>query len=563
MKRAILSGATLALAGSAAAYVWAGAKWARSAMPVPYTVNSHLSADVPDRDALEAIQMGHQAWDALPCSFMRWEYKGRTENQTWGADDGENVVSWREDDWDQPPEVLGITSTIWNYQGTLSDTDIKFNGRDHSWAHFRQAPGGFDDRTDIASVAAHEVGHALGLAHSAVPGATMWPTTGPGDIGSRSLAADDIQGACSVYPSGGMVPDPGMDPPPPTGSVDFGGDCAHENCRDNLFCLSDGRESYCSRTCMPGGANTCGDGWYCAQLSGGGGACAKGMNPQGSLAGFGEDCGADRPCESGLVCVSDNSSLYCTGPCQDGGHCPGGYFCVDLEGGGNACARGDGPNPNELPSQGQPCTDRGLCQRGLFCINDSGNVDDQGNVVPYCTKACDGTTCADGFRCVDIQPSGTACQKIPSAGRRHLGDACWVNPEFPWEDPSCGTGLVCVNFHKANQQVTEPGTCSKNCSPDDCCPEGWGCLGLTPVIAQCAQGKPDDPALACQGSRPPIHDPVGEVDAGVPGGGADGGAGETGGGSGGCDVLPDDFSPIWPAAALVLLFLGGRRRRPH
>ncbi len=565
MRRAIRFGlaGVLLVAGGAVAYEWQGAKWARSEMPVPYVVNATLSADLPDREALEGVQTGFNAWNALPCSFMRWEYKGRTENRAWGADDGENVVSWREDNWDDSPSALAICSSIWNFQGNLSDTDVKFNGFHHQWAHFRNGGGG--GGTDIASVQAHESGHALGLGHSNVPGSTMWPSTGPGDISGRSLGADDIQGACEVYPSGGDVPDPDEDPPPPEGTVDYGGDCSRDNCKEGLFCVSDGRESYCTRVCTPP-ENTCGNGWYCAQLSGGGGACAKGEDPRGALAGFGEACGADKACEAGLICVNDDESLYCTGPCADGA-CPGGYFCIDLQGGGNACARGEGMGgPGDLPGAGEPCTDRGLCQNGLFCINDASNVNDQGDVVPYCTKSCDDGACDDGFRCVEVQPSGTACQKIPSAGNRKLGDQCWVNPEFPWEQPSCGAGLICVDFVQRNQEVVEPGTCSKNCTKDDCCPEGWGCAELTPVFAQCRQGETDSPSFACAGTRPPIDDPLDPV-GGSGGSGGAGGAGggvgvDEGGDGGGCAAAGHALSPIWPAMALLLPILA-RRRRPR
>ena len=40
-------------------------------------------------------------------------------------------------------------------------------------------------------------------------GATMWPSTGPNDVSARSLAQDDIDGACALYPQGEapVVPD--------------------------------------------------------------------------------------------------------------------------------------------------------------------------------------------------------------------------------------------------------------------------------------------------------------------------------------------------------------------
>ncbi|KAK7120801.1 hypothetical protein R3I94_020703 [Phoxinus phoxinus] len=48
-------------------------------------------------------------------------------------------------------------------------------------------------------VAAHEFGHSLGLSHSNVPGALMFPTYSFIDPGSFSLTSDDISGIQSLY----------------------------------------------------------------------------------------------------------------------------------------------------------------------------------------------------------------------------------------------------------------------------------------------------------------------------------------------------------------------------
>lgn len=544
--------ALLLAADMASAYDYGGTRWEiQAGQSVPYVVSRVLSDDMPDMDALEAVQLGYDAWTVVTCSYMSWEYQGRTDNTAWGAGDGENVASWRDEFWDDSPVALAIaTWQTGGIGGGISDCDIKFNGFHHSWANFGPNPGG-DGRTDVASVSAHEVGHCNGFGHSDVPGATMWPSTGPADISGRSLSADDIQGVCDVYPSGGDVPPPDMEPPPLVGDQGFGEDCSAERCQEGLFCLNDGRDLFCSRPCES--AEQCGEGYYCALLAGGDGACARGEDPMRDRAGFGEDCSEGRVCQQGLVCVNDEGLTYCTGPCLND-MCPGGFFCTELQGGNTICARGEGA-PGDLPGAGRPCTDRGLCARGLFCIRDGLNVDQEtGDVIPYCTAPCDANgACEEGFRCIDLPPSGTACQLIPSAGDSQLGDACFINPERPFDRPTCGNGLECVDAVQMGQEYIDPGFCTRECTEVNCCPDGWGCAEVTPVFAQCRPGVSDSPRFACAGGGE-------DNDAGA-GADAGGGGGGDGGGDGGCSAAPGARG--WPFGLLLVGFalLGLARRR--
>ena len=486
------------------AYEFTRAKWSSQQLPVPYHVAEPLSTDLPDGEALAAVQAGYDAWTDVECSFMAWVFRGRTDNTAWGAADAENVASWRESNWDDTAYALAITSSISDFESHFVDTDIKFNGVHHQWAHFSGNPGGRDPRTDIQSVATHEVGHAVGLDHTDVPGSTMLPSTMAGTTGPRSLGRDDILGVCEIYPSGEAPPEPGPDPGPDpvSGSQGFGEICSYERpCADGLVCISDGLEAYCSRQCRDG--DECPAGYYCAQLSGGAGACARGEDPASAGAGFGEACGGERACEQGLLCVNDDGEMYCSGPC-DRGECADGYFCAQLQSGGDVCARGDGPNGGQpLPGPGEPCGERGLCAEGLFCLNDGLHRDERtGALLPYCTQACEAGACPDGFRCVDVDPDGTACQIIPSAGHRQMGDECWVNPDNRFEPPTCGSRLECINYSVVDGEVVDPGVCTKSCAAEDCCPKDWGCVEVTPVFGQCIKDRDDSERFVCEGERP-------------------------------------------------------------
>lgn len=51
---------------------------------------------------------------------------------------------------------------------------------------------------DLDAVLTHEIGHALGMEHSSVESAAMWPIVYPS---TATLTQDDVDGICSLYHS--------------------------------------------------------------------------------------------------------------------------------------------------------------------------------------------------------------------------------------------------------------------------------------------------------------------------------------------------------------------------
>jgi len=72
-----------------------------------------------------------------------------------------------------------------------TDGRVFFNA-DLNWS-FGAAPGAYD----FLTVGLHELGHALGLAHSSIKGAVMWPYTGMNE--TRVLQDDDVHGIEALY----------------------------------------------------------------------------------------------------------------------------------------------------------------------------------------------------------------------------------------------------------------------------------------------------------------------------------------------------------------------------
>lgn len=58
---------------------------------------------------------------------------------------------------------------------------------------------GCSSEYDIDGVMTHEAGHIIGLGHSSVSGATMYPSVSACNTNPRSLATDDINGKNDLY----------------------------------------------------------------------------------------------------------------------------------------------------------------------------------------------------------------------------------------------------------------------------------------------------------------------------------------------------------------------------
>ena len=74
---------------------------------------------------------------------------------------------------------------------------VHFDDTEHTW-NIGAAPNTFD----VETVALHEIGHILGLAHSNVAGSVMFPSVSS-NFTKRALTQDDIDGIRSLYPGCG------------------------------------------------------------------------------------------------------------------------------------------------------------------------------------------------------------------------------------------------------------------------------------------------------------------------------------------------------------------------
>lgn len=209
-----------------------------------FQIASPGTPDLPDADAFAAIRRSFATWAAVSCSDLTFPEEALStaaKDRVVGYFDGvpnHNLVLFRTqacrdvvpagdicktqggcsnkyDCWDQGDAVIASTTTTSNRRtGEILDTDIELNnapaanGTRFTFTAVDGPPCTDPGQTgcvriDVQNTVTHEAGHSLGLDHVPDhPEACMYPNSAPGEVTKRTLAADDIQGICAVYPRG-------------------------------------------------------------------------------------------------------------------------------------------------------------------------------------------------------------------------------------------------------------------------------------------------------------------------------------------------------------------------
>ena len=177
---------------------------------VPYFVNEQSVPDVSAVQLRDAVGRAFSSWQAAPNSLVQSQFQGFTTAVPGATDQRTTFGFVDRQDLDR---VLAATSFLLDgATGEILEADVFFNTR-FNWS---VAATGEPGRVDIESVALHEIGHLLGLGHSALgeteiipggrrviaSGSVMFPIAfSPGATAERVLQADDIAGISELYPS--------------------------------------------------------------------------------------------------------------------------------------------------------------------------------------------------------------------------------------------------------------------------------------------------------------------------------------------------------------------------
>jgi hypothetical protein len=191
-----------------------GVRWmqADSDQPVSYRMN-------PDRAPIAGggtaeLTRAMNAWSAQSGARLRLQLSGQTS--ACGVDaDGLNTISFGDcENVIDPPigcsgvlaqTTVGFTSETKSVGGQvfrrIVDSDLVFNDGMDCFLRIS---------ANLAETTCHELGHSIGLGHSADSAAIMWSSVRGGGR-DATLGTDDRAGVLAIYPSSGG----GSNPPPP------------------------------------------------------------------------------------------------------------------------------------------------------------------------------------------------------------------------------------------------------------------------------------------------------------------------------------------------------------
>ena len=117
------------------------------------------------------------------------------------------------EDWPYSDDALAVTLVTLNARtNEILDADVAFNISSHEFRVLVGDAAQADVYDDVQNTITHELGHVLGLMHSAMEtDLVMYPSAPPGEVSKRELKEDDRAGLLSLYAKDvatTVVPDP-------------------------------------------------------------------------------------------------------------------------------------------------------------------------------------------------------------------------------------------------------------------------------------------------------------------------------------------------------------------
>lgn len=386
-------------------------------LPVAVVLQQDGVDDVTDGSDLAGVRAALAAWDAPSCASFAF-VESAVQASRVVADDGVNRITFIESGWSAGASGALALTDRYRDTGTSpqrwNEFDIRINGQDFLWA-----TNGDVHRRDVQAVVTHELGHALGLQHSALPDATMYFASPTGAVFGRTLHADDVRGLCWLYSAAPFTCSSDAECPLLDGGLYAGGTDTRLRC-NGVSCVAGaaGFASDClgsgdcsSSACVRLDSAPGSDPGYCAQACGGGCPpdtyCSSGATGSPLCVVGTADCRSDAECGTlaNVVCSVDlDGRSRCERLCLSNANCPTA---------GTVCHGGTGANPPGfcrapgVAAAGAACSSSYDCASLLCSVRSDGTAACAGSPVTgnEPTPLPDGGTDPDGG---DGEPDGGA-----------------------------------------------------------------------------------------------------------------------------------------------------------
>jgi len=170
---------------------------------ISIVINSTGSDDIPDGSHEPSIRNSIRSWNDLSGTSMTLveDSSPASQARTDWASTGVHLVYFDEANtsgfFPGSSGIVAITPVWFFSSGSITDADILFNG-----SQFTFTTDAASSAMDVEDVVTHELGHLLGLDHSGIVGATMYPFVSGNVTAHRSLSADEGNGMRDAYPAG-------------------------------------------------------------------------------------------------------------------------------------------------------------------------------------------------------------------------------------------------------------------------------------------------------------------------------------------------------------------------
>ncbi|MDH3199320.1 MAG: matrixin family metalloprotease [Myxococcales bacterium] len=187
-----------------------------------YAIDERGSSSMEFNDVVQAIDSSFATWqnetcDGEPVDLIFKPLNSSTCRRTEFRNPGGNVntIAFL-DPWEDQcgikfdENALAVTIVMFDpSNGRILDADMLIN---ETLGPFASCPdSGCEPGTqsnlgpvDLQSIVTHEAGHFIGIGHSDVADATMFFQSPRTEVSKRTLAQDDIDAVCAIYPPGNL-----------------------------------------------------------------------------------------------------------------------------------------------------------------------------------------------------------------------------------------------------------------------------------------------------------------------------------------------------------------------